>query len=296
MEPSELPSALEIPPAPTAQRRPLPGLRHRCHDRRFPVLAGPWVLGCGPGGLVDRALHVETGLEVELEAPVESPGFDQSGRVFALGAEHGIWSLPDPIPRRAEQLGTATPIAPPALSGPGAALISEGRVTRFELGEGPRLSREAEPLPWFTPALVWPTVIWVDGRDQERSGLDLWIWGPEGPPRALATLPGDQRHVAASRRLVAWVDERGVWLQDQRDGARRLHRAETGFRAGISVFDDVVCWEERREGDIDVACSDGLEARGPGDQGWPSRWGPWLLYRQGGVPWLATAPAPEPSP
>jgi hypothetical protein len=293
---SEPPPTLVIPPAPEVQRRPLPALRHRCHDRRFPVLAGPWVLGCGPGGRVDRAVHVQSGQEVELEDAVESPGYDGTGRVWAPGLEQGLWTLPDPIPRQSGHSDRVAPIAPPALSGPGAAMLLEGRVSRFALAGGPSLSREADPMPWFLPALVWPTVYWVDGRDQASTGLDLWSWGPEGAPQPLVQLPGDQRHVAASEALIAWVDEQGVWLEDRASGARRLHRAEAGFRAGLSVWQEVVCWEERQGEDIDARCSDGLEATGPGDQGWPSRWEDWLLFRQRGVPWLVHAQAPEVAP
>lgn len=299
---SPLPSAGELPaaadpapltlvifPAGPSSRRPLPTFRHRCRDRRFPALAGPWVVGCGPAGHLDRAEHLESGLLVELDSPADSAGLGD-GLVYAPGREHGLWTLPDPIPRHGTPLGATQQIAAPAIQGLAAALALQGRVSVFQIQEAHRLMRDADPLPWFPPALAWPAVYWVDGRDQATSGLDIWGWDHrDGPPFPVVTRPGDQRHVAASERWLAWLDDEGVWLQDHATGERWLHPADTGFRAGPSLWGSVACWEERTAGDIDVRCSDGLEATGEGDQGWPSRWGPRLLIRQADMPWLITA-------
>ena len=248
-------------------------------------------MGCGPGGRLDRAEHLETGQIVELDSPPDSAGLSE-GQIFAQGDEHGLWTLPDPLPRHASSLMDQGEIAPPALQDPGVASLHEGRVAVFLIRDSHALTREADPLPWFPPALAWPTVYWVDGRDQASDGLDIWGWNHRaGPPFPVVTAPGDQRHVASSETWLAWIDDDGIWLQDHQSHARRLHRADAGFRAGPSLWGSVACWEERTAGDIDVRCSDGLEATGAGDQGWPSRWGPWLLIRQGDLPWLVTADA-----
>jgi hypothetical protein len=279
-------ATLTIPLAPPSSARPLPRFRHRCEDQRYPALAGPWLLGCGPGGKLDLAEHVRTGQVVALDSAASSAGLAE-GSLFAVGRDHGLWTLPDPAPQQPATMVSHPPIAPPALQGPGVAVLSEGRVTLFLTGSAQMLSRPAHPLPWFPPALVWPEVYWVDAGQQERSGLDIWAWTHgAGPPRPVVADPGDQRHVAASSRWLGWLDDRGVWLRDHDSGQRWHHACDTGFRAGLSIDGAVACWEERNEGDIDVRCSDGLEARGEGDQGWPSRWGDWLLVRRDGMPWL----------
>ena len=63
---------------------------------------------------------------------------------------------------------------------------------------------------------------------------------------------------------------------------------------GLGQWGPVVCWEDRGPlragtGDIDVRCSDGMEVARPGDQRAPARWGPWLLFREEGRLWVATA-------
>jgi hypothetical protein len=252
-------------------------------------------VGCGPSGQLDRAEHLSTGQVVELDASPDSAGLDV-GTLFAVGAEHGLWELPSPIPRAAWSAANADVIAPPALDGLHVAMSLDGMVAAQGVGESMQLRREADPLPWFPPALDWPIVYWVDGRDQATSGLDIWGWDTRsGPPFPVVTRPGDQRHVAVSPARLCWMDEEGIWLQDRSSGERWLHRAEVGFQAGPSLWGTVACWEQREAGDVDVRCSDGLEATGEGDQGWPSRWRSWLLIRDADMPWLITV-APEPTP
>lgn len=291
------PTLLSIPPAPPSRRRPLPAFHHRCLDRRFPALAGPWVLGCGPGGHLDRAEHLVTGQVVELESAADSAGLTP-GALFATGAEHGLWELPSPSPRQAWAPTGARVVSPPALDGRYMAVALEEAIAVQAVGEARQLRRTAAPLPWFPPALDWPVVYWVDGRDQAVSGLDIWGWDTRrGPPFPVVTRPGDQRHVAVSPALLCWLDDEGVWLQDRVSGERHLHRAEVGFQAGPTLWGSVACWEERDAGDVDVRCSDGLEATGEGDQGWPSRWQAWLLFRQEDMPWLVEiTPAQESAP
>ena len=290
-EPDPEPISLPVPAGPAEDRRPLLTLRHRCEDRRTPRLAGAWALGCDALGRVALAQRLTDGLEVELAQP--RPWVGTAPGVVGAADPGLVWRLPDPRPAPAGFSGIPG-VAAPAFDGERFAVAREGRVSHAPVGhgDGPSIeySREASPLPWFPPAMSWPTVLWADGRDQPASGLDLWRWDTDkGPPRPWVTRPGDQRHVVAADGWAAWLDDEGVWLERLADGARWRHRAETGFRAPPSLWHGVVCWEERTAGELDVACSDGVRADGDGDQGWPSRWGPWLLYRQGDDAWLATA-------
>lgn len=235
-----------------------------------------------------QAERLTDGLEVELAQPETLVGV-APGLVGAVNPGL-VWRLPDPMPTPGERRPLIEVVAAPAYDGAHLTIAAEDRISVFTRGDPVLRSREAAPLPWFPPAQSWPTVLWVDGRDQDTTGLDLWRWDTDaGPPRPWVTRPGDQRHVVAADGWAAWLDDEGVWLERLADGARWLHRAEVGFRAPPSLWHGVVCWEERADGEIDVACSDGLRVDSDSDQGWPSRWGPWLLYRQGDDAWLATA-------
>lgn len=118
-------------------------------------------------------------------------------------------------------------------------------------------------------------------------------------PRPLSAGPGHQRHVVGSGDTLAWVEPGALVIQDTRTGEARHLPVDTGFSAPPTLWGQVACWEERpapgpegaRDG-VDIRCSDGLDAAGPGHQRWPSRYGPWLLYREGDQPWLRTAADP----
>jgi hypothetical protein len=281
------PAVLPIAPDAASSARPLPRFRHSCRDRRYPALAGDWIVGCGPAGLLDLAEHIPTGRLVTLDSPAESAGL-APGQILAVGDEERLWVLPSPTPLPTKgRSGDA--IAPPASWGPGLAVLLQGQVSVGTTGDHARRIREAQPLPWYPPAMSWPTVYWVDGRGGGQTGMDIWGWTPSaGPPVPVVVQAGDQRHPVASATHLAWTDEEGIWLQELEHGQRWLHAAEVGFRAGPSIHEGTLCWEERRQGDVDVRCTDGLAAQGPGYQGWPSRYGPWLLIRRDGIPWLIT--------
>ena len=105
--------------------------------------------------------------------------------------------------------------------------------------------------------------------------------------------PGsDGRHVVGSVGELAWVEDGVIVRLNVRTGARQVLHADAGFSAPISLWTDVVCWEDRSGADLDVRCSDGLSAEGPGDQQAPSRWGPYLMYRSDGAVWVTMAEAP----
>ncbi len=269
---------------------PLPALAAPCADRRFPRLAGPWAMGCGPTGRVDRAVDLRTREVIELASAGSAPGVGSPGVLVAVGQRPGrFWRLPAQVPEAIPVPGTAVPIAPPAVSDDEVALLVPGRVARFRAGEPVARLQDADPLPWYPPALAGGWMAWVDGRERGVTGTDVWIWDGAGKPLPLARQAGNERHVAGSGRWLGWIDDHSVAVEDLSTGERRSVRAEAGFRAGLSLWGPVACWEDRAGGSVDAACSDGLAIRGDGDQGWPSRWGPWLLLRVDGQVRLATA-------
>ena len=293
---------------------PLYGLDHACQDARYPALAGPWVVACGPDGRVDRALSLLTGVEVSLPIrPISpglgegSPGLDE-GLLLAVGDPAGLVRLSPQGATLADLPRIHTPVtAPPATDGRRGALVAEDRVSAWPLEAASRVTHAARPVGWYPPALAGTLLAWVE--DGGVDGEDVWALdlaaakaadkasGEAAAPRPLAAGPGHQRHVVASGTTMAWVEPGALVVLDTVSGERRRLPVDTGFSAPPALWRDVACWEERpaagAEGEangVDIRCSDGVTAEGPGHQRWPSRYGPWLLYREGDQPWLRTAP------
>lgn len=274
---------------------PVHALRRACHDRRFPRLVGPWAIGCGPDGAVDLAVDLRTNALITLASPVDTPGVGEAV-LFAPGLDGGLWTLPGTLPEPVKITAGVHTIAPTAVLGRRIALLAKGQVSAFDAASFQRAVHDADPVPWYPPALTPTWMAWVDGRDRTRTGLDIWsLQLPDGRrPVALCQDPGDQRHVVASGDRIGWVDAEGLWIQEMATGTRQHVRAETGFRAAPTLTPTAACWEERDASDVDVVCSDGISIRGPGDQGWPTRYDPWLFFRDEGVPKVALVSARSP--
>lgn len=276
---------------------PIASFGHPCLDPRYPALAGPWVVGCGLDGRVDRALSLRSGRELALPSSLSQPALAE-GLLVAVGREAAVYRLSeDGASSTDAPLVAGTSIGPPATDGQRAALLSEGRVSAWQLHERSRPLFEAHPLPWFRPALSDSHLAWVGdgGPDLE----DIWaldLTRPRSRPTVLAAGRGSQRHVVGHGVHLAWVDDDGIVILDTSRGERTRFPADTGFGAPPTLWEGIVCWEERpshppqEDGPgVDILCSDGLRADGPGHQRWPSRFGPWLLYREGDDLWLRTA-------
>ncbi|MBN1334617.1 MAG: hypothetical protein JXB39_01520 [Deltaproteobacteria bacterium] len=270
--------------------RPLPALAAPCKDRRYPRLVGHWAVGCGVEGWVDRLVDLATREVIVLDGGGRTPGVGTPGMLLALDERPArLWTLPAQVHASIPNPCAHPPVAPPALAGNEVAITTRHRVVRFRAGEAVARLQGADPLPWYPPALAGGFMAWVDGREREVTGTDVWAWDGGGKPVPVAREPGDQRHVAGSGHWLGWIDDRGVVVEDLVSGERSTVRAASGFRAGLTLWGPVACWEDRAGGSVDVACSDGLTIRGDQDQGWPSRWGPWLLLRVDGEVRLATA-------
>ncbi len=269
---------------------PLHALRERCADPRYPALAGPWAVGCGPDGLVDRAVNLETGALVELPVDGRSPALAEGELLFVtregtrrvrLGVgEDGAELSRYPFPL----------VAPPAYDGEHLALLAEDHVQVGSPEERAGRRWDARPAGWYPPALAWPWVAWVEDAGPDGEDIRAVDTSRAAEPLSLAHGPGYERHVVGSGPFLAWVEDEHVVILDTRDLGRHAIPARAGFSAPISLWRDVACWERRDGADLDVVCSDGLRAEGPGHQEAPSRFGPWLLYRAAGQVWLLTAP------
>jgi hypothetical protein len=273
-----------------ADARSLPAVEAAsCRDDRYPALAGAWVAWCSTTGRVDRATHLGTRAEVSLSAGDTAPGL---GPDAVLAADLGLWRLPEPTPVPDQtRVGTGS-VGPPATDGTHGVFAWANRVEAFALTERQREQTEAAPLPGYPTALAWPFAAWVESGGE--TGEDVWMRDTTSARIPLARTLRNERLVVGSGRWLAWVDEAGVYVQDTTRGERRAYPASTGFVFGPSLWGPVACWEDRAAlrdgtGDIDVRCSDGVTVARPGHQRAPSRWGPWLLFREAGQMMVATA-------
>ncbi len=288
-------SGLAAPLGVPGRAVPLYAVSDRCADPRLPALAGPWVVACGAGGRVDRVLSLHSGADFELPTPLERPGLGPSALV-QTGWDSTVVRLTSAGPVVVEDVTRLMdrPAGPPATDGEHIVLVSDDAVQVLGVTQRGRRRHATWAAGWYGAALTWPYVAWV--ADGWTDGEDVY-WmdaSAERPsPARLAAGPGHQRHVVAHGGWLAWVEPGAIGLLHPASGAARRVPAETGFSAPITLWEGVVCWEERGGVDgVDVRCSDGLTAGGPGDQRWPSRWGPWLLYREGDRVMLARAVAP----
>ncbi len=270
---------------------PVHALQHSCIDPRYPALAGPWAVGCGPDGLVDRAVNLVSGALVELPTSGRSPALADGALLFVDPRGSRLVRLSEPGAPVVEQTRFPVPlVAPPAYDGEHLALLAEDHVQVGAPDQRTSRRWDANPSGWYPPALAWPWVAWVEDAGADGEDVRAVNTARAEAPLSLARGPGYERHVVGSGPFLAWVEEDAVIILDTRDGARHAIPAEAGFSAPLSLWQDIVCWERRDGRDLDIRCSDGLVAEGPGHQEAPSRHDRWLLYRAEGQVWLKTAP------
>lgn len=267
---------------------PLYALAAPCDDPRYPALAGPFVVGCGPDGLVDRALSLQTGRVLTLPLQARSPALDD-GQIYIPGFEGGLIRLTEPEPTLAEDTAAIhdTLVAPPALRGPHVAVLTADRVQAAAVTDHARRLYDAHPVGWYPPAIAGDRVAWIDTGGADPSASAVW-WMPleGGAPAPL----GPGRHVVGSARRLAWVTDDALVVLDLDTSQRTQRPVQTGFSAAPAVWQDVLCWEAWGEADLDIQCDDGVSVTRPGHQQWPSRFAQWLVFREGGQVWLMTAP------
>jgi hypothetical protein len=271
---------------------PLYAASNPCDDPRYPTLAGAWVLACGADGHVDRAISLSSGRELSLPAAFRSPGVGPDA-VYVPDAGGGLWRLTEAgvqvVPGVSRVIEPA--VAPAVTDGEHLVVASRKSLQAFPFGDRSRSVYPANPVGWQSPALAWPRVAWVE--DAGPDGTDVWLrWADRrADPELLAGGPGDQGRVVAQGAWLAWVDKGDVVVHNLDTGERSEHQANTGFSAPPALWAGEVCWESRQNTDgVDIECTDLPGAGGPGHQLWPSRWGPWLLYREGHRAMLYTRP------
>lgn len=263
-----------------------------CEDPRYPALSGAWVVGCGKEGLVDWALSLSDSSLITLPVSGRAPALAQGQVLFVEPTGTRLVVLGESESRQPRDLARfpQVQVAPPGFDGQHLALLrSEALVVGAPADRGSRVW-EARPMGWYPPAIAWPWVAWVQDAGDGDEDVYAVNTSRADPPFPLAKGPEHQRHVVASGEFLAWVEDDRVVLLDTTTMSRQVIPARTGFSAPPSLWGGVLCWEERGKEDIDIVCSDGMRADGPGDQEAPSRWGPWLLYRARGQVWLETAP------
>lgn len=269
---------------------PLYALSAPCSDPRYPALAGPWAVGCGPDGLVDRAISLRTGRQLTLPHATRSPALDDAA--VYLPTQGVLIHLTESGPVLAEDIATVHEplVAPAALYNTQMATLSTDRVQSAPPTARARRQYDAHPVGWYPPALTADRVFWVDTGGEAPSTTQIW-WMPitGGPPKQLAA---SGRHVVASTERLAWVTDETLVVHDLHTATTEHRPVRTGFSAPPTLWKSVLCWEEWSSEDIDIHCDDGLSITRLGHQQWPSRHDTWLMFREDGRTWLMTAPSP----
>ena len=266
---------------------PLSGLGIPCADARLPALAGPYAVGCGPGGGVDRAIDLRTGEQLRWKDAGMVPGLGP-GVVYSPGRAW-VRLLPGGAVVDPMQAVLGTRVAPATTDGEHLVWLLADAVEIGRKGSDRTTRHAARPMGWYPAALAWPWVAWVEDGGPDGEDVVAVNTSDGQRPRPLAGGPGHQRHVVGQGRRLAWVEDDAILVLDTADQTRTRVAARTGFQAPPTLWQDVLCWETRAQGDVDITCTDGTRADGPGDQLWPSRWEGWLLYRQDRQVWLRTA-------
>jgi len=217
-------------------------------------------VGCF-GGKVNRAFHLPSGEQVELERSVEAPGLAEG----VLVGPTGRWVLPATEPMdRPEELEA---IAPWITDGERVLVATpNGLVLREPGGE---VHIGGSPTPWRQPALGEGFVAWIEDEVvmllEDGRGIVEWA-------------PG--RHVAAQDRIVAWIDDERVCVQKLGE-MKQCTWTDAHTSRALTLDDGVACWESWNGADVDVECSDGFRVGGDGHQRAPSRDNGRVLYRDG---------------
>ena len=249
-------------------------------------------MGCGPQGEVDRALSIQSGQLHQLPISGRSPALSDSA-LYLPGYGGGLVHLLESGPEPALDVATIhTPaIAPTALHGDRVALLSAGSVQSFLVTDRVRHIHDASPVGWYPPALTDTHVAWVD-TGGVPSETEIW-WMPLDGSADPQRLSASGRHVIGSPAHLAWVTDTHLFQLDLATGVTSSRPIQTGFHSPPALWGAVLCWEHWGATDLDITCDDGLSMSRPGHQQHPSRWGRWLLYREGNLPWLLTAPEPS---
>lgn len=263
----------KVAPQELAERVPRPiVLRHRCEDRRYPRLSGPFLLHCGPTGEVDRFLDLSTGDTHELVG-LERPFTEHRGVIYALGREQGIWRLPATRPEGEGDFALQA-VTPAAFDGERVAVGHADQITVFLHGEKTHKLYDARPAPWYPPALPEGWMVWVDwasGRGELRALQD----GARHPV-LFARGRRHQAHPVADGRWLVWIDDGDVVLADTEAQIRHRWRTDAGHEGPPALFDRYACWGERTSDGEQVRCSDGFTIDGR----MPSIWGALTLVKK----------------
>ena len=254
---------------PAARLRSVLPIRTACRDRRFPRLAGPFIVYCGARGHVDRFLDLQTGETITLDP---RPTHPWTGPSVLASAIDGVWRLPDAQPSDRTALRLPS-IGPPTVTSEQILVPTADalHVRTFDSSSWRRVP--AEMAPWSPAALLPDRAVWtVLGSEQS----DLYSRDESGQTVPIATGPGHQHHPVGEDSRLAWVDDGDVVVVDTETGKGRRYEASAGAVDGPTFTGAHVCWTERAA-TPQVRCSDGFSA--PGHR--PSGAGHLLLVHEG---------------
>jgi hypothetical protein len=257
---------------------PMPSASQPCVDHHFPALAGEWVLACDPRRRVSKAIHLTSRASVEL--PPSHRVAIGSNQIHIPG--HGYLTLGTNKQITHESSIRTDKTWPSLFQNVIATIHQNGTLEWADESTGQSLSITSPMGRWGTrPAITAQGIAWIsDGNDGDT---DLW-WTPidKAVPSPIDVGPTHQRHVQASGDWIAWTSGEHIKLWNTVTDERDSLEVKTGFNAPISLWENIVCWEERGPNDIDIRCSDGEIIDRVGHQTHPQRWDQWLLFRERG--------------
>jgi hypothetical protein len=234
------------------------------------------VLACDPRRRITNAIHLQTRIAIELP-PTHRVAVGEN-RIHIPG--HGYLSLGTDQPISEKSSIRTEKTWPSLFHNIIATIQQDGTLQWVDESTGQSLSITSPMGRWGSiPAITAQGIAWIsDGNDGDT---DLW-WTPidTAIPRPIDVGPAPQRHVQASGDWIAWTSGGHIKMWNTRTDERDSIEVHTGFNAPISLWENVVCWEERGPRDIDIRCSDGEVIAREGHQTHPQRWNHWIMFRE----------------
>ena len=203
----------------------------------------------------------------------------------------GIWDqgILDLNGKVAHRFGGVDVTLSPVSSTPHAPLV--GGTTRFLLSTPEALEvmtigsnkRESiprsKPAPWTTPTLYGEALFWV--QIDEGISKIWWKENTEKPAQIFAEGSEHFTHVTGDKEWVAWRGDSEVFLRNWSTAQESRFGGQVHVNDRLALSNGLLCWEEWKEEDIDIHCSNGLHLEREGHQRSPSLWNGWLLFHEG---------------
>ena len=253
---------------------PLYAIESRCLDSRHPAMSNKWVSSCNGQGKIDALFSIETEEMTVLDKPVLNVG--SVGSFAWAGINGGSWTGSD-LDKRYRL--TRELIAPPSVNDQWVVGVTDKAVVIKNIHTQKLDHIEANPKPWYPPAIQESGVAWVN--DDGQGGEDIWLWSFEREAiEVLASGSAWQRSIAAWDDHWGWAEDDGIHILTISTGEHQIQSGQVVD--GPIAWESGLCWTAIVLEDVDVFCSDGSHLKRPGEQRWPYRTGMDVVFQEQG--------------